>query len=224
MDPEAYCIDVLNTKYPKVPFSKNGIDCFTLSLRKEKIREYFSSELYHDDSLFITFLEKSTNHKNVSYRKCNDNGVIDIFYGTEDNNRNFEIYVRDFPNFDRKISFFECVNNGKRVAYLIVKYNNNEVYRKEIKEQEIELYLKSLVYKIKNIVDLANNGIRTLNNNIFEILLNYHDIATEFLSIISNSNGSINIIDELFELYFCNILSKKSENEMLLQRKLEEDN
>jgi len=196
-----------------------------LSLRKEKDREYFSSELYHDDNLFITFLEKSANHNNISYRKCSDNGVIDIFYGIEDNNRNFEIYVRNFPDIDRKISYFESFSNGKRVAYLIVKDNNNEVYRKEIEEQDIELYLQALVYKIKNIVELANNGIKTLNSNIFETLFEYHDIATKFLSLFNNSKKSINLINELFELYFCNILiNKKSENEMLRQRKLKEDN
>ncbi len=218
---DCYYISALNTKYSKVPFSKNGIDSFTISIKKDNDNDYFSSELYHDDSLYVTHIGKIFGHNSLSYRKCDDNGIIDIFYGLNNNNRNLEISSHCFPSFDTRIYISENATNTQHTAVLVVKENDQEVYRQEIKDNEIDNYFQALAYKLKNIIEQANNGIRTLNNNIFEMIFEYHKGVAEFLNIVNNSIDNNEVIDILFEKYFSNItLSKNIETEMSHQRKL----
>ena len=94
----------------------------------------------------------------------------------------------------------------------IVKENNQEVYRQELKSNELEEYFKALAYKSKSIVERVNDGVKTLNSNIYEMVLDYYDFATDFLNIVNNSNSSNDVIDILFEKYFNNsVLNKKVE-------------
>lgn len=218
---DCYCIDVLNTKNHKVRFTKSGINSFTISIKKDKVNDYFSSALDHDNSLYITYIGKISNHDYINYRKCDDNGIIDIFYGLDDNNRHLEIYSRVSPRNDRRICVIEKISNGQRVAVLIVRENFQEVYKYEIKDNEIDNYFQALAYKLKNIIEQANNGIRTLNNNVFEMMFDYYNVAKEFLNIINNSMSSNEIIDSLFEKTFSNTtLNKKIETEISHQKKL----
>lgn len=207
LDNDDYYISILNTKYRKVPFSKNGIDGFNMSIRRNspfsKDDDLFSSEIFYNGSLYITFIGRSSEQNYSSYRKCNNLGeFIDIIYNLDEKDRTLEISSHISPMANRKIYISENISNHH--ATLVVKENEQEVYKQEIKDNEVEDYFKALAYKGKNIVEQANNGIRTLNNNIFEIIFDYYDIATEFLNIINDITSSNKIIDELFEKYFGN--------------------
>ena len=46
LDNDKYNFSVVNTKYHKVPFSKNGIDFFDLNIRKTKREDSFSSQIF----------------------------------------------------------------------------------------------------------------------------------------------------------------------------------
>ena len=108
---------------------------------------------------------------------------------------------------------------------MITVYATKEDQKKygsgSLKDNEIDNYFQALAYKLKNIIEQANNGIRTLNNNIFEMIFEYHKGVAEFLNIVNNSIDNNEVIDILFEKYFSNItLSKNIETEMSHQRKL----
>lgn len=210
---DIYYINVLNTKYPKVPFSKNGIESFDIRIRKKDSgSEAFSSELFHNDSLYTMLIGKHSIEKYLCYREFASDEIIEIDYNLDSNNRKLEIYNRILPNKDKKIVITENISGAKHNAVLLVKENNQEVYRQELKSNELEEYFKALAYKSKSIVERVNDGVKTLNSNIYEMVLDYYDFATDFLNIVNNSNSSNDVIDILFEKYFNNsVLNKKVE-------------
>lgn len=204
-----YSIEVLNTKYPKVPFSKNGITSFNLGLRKNKNSstddEVFSAELFYDNCLYLTFIGKDLGQNYSSYRKCGREEFIDVVYSLTDDSRKLEIFSHIKSNHtDRRIYIEDKVIDNKHVAVLAVDQNYQEVYRQEIQDNEIEDYFQSLAYKSKDIVEKANESIKTLNNNIFDMVFSYYDIATQFMDVIHNSTGSNEVVNELFEKFFNN--------------------
>lgn len=198
-----YYIKVGNTKYPKVPFSKNGIE-FDLSLRKDKDEDVFHAELFCDSYMYVIFIGKVLKENCLSYRMCYNQKIMDINYSSTDNSRELEIYDHNHHNTSG-IRIRDQIIDDRHIAVLSVIEDSQEIFRKEIyKENEIENYFQSLAYKSKDIVEKANEGIKTLNSNIFDIVFDYYDIATQFMDVIHNSTGSNEVVNELFEKFFNN--------------------
>ena len=204
-----YYINIANTLYPEVPFSKNGIESFNIYIRKEtsqsKNREVFSSQLIHNDNLYITTIEKSLKKDIISYRLGTYDEFIDIDCWKQEDGRELIINTSSIPISNQKQIYITEKNiNGKRQAVLLIRENHQEIYNQKLEDKEIEEYFCSLLHKIKYIIEQSNNGIKTLNNNIFNIVFNYYDISKELLNILQNSNNSNQIIENLFETYFYN--------------------
>lgn len=202
--------------------ANNGIDSFNLRIIKDNEKDGFYSELSNNDSLYINSIGKIMDYNFVSYRKIDNNGIIiNVSYAVDGNNRSLEMSSNFCKKNDRKLCIKEYINNDQHGAVLMVKENNQEFYKQEIKSNEIDNYFQALVYRLKAIIEPSNNAIRTLNNNIFEMIFHYYNIGTEFLNMIDNSISSNEIIDCLFEKYFGNIpLNKKIETEISYQKTL----
>lgn len=197
-------LNVANTKYPEFPFVKNGIDSFNLSFIKDesKADSFFLTELFHDGSLYMTTVGMAGNEKYVCYKKGSLKENINISYTIDDDCRKLSISEITIPRVEKEIYIFHDVIDNK--CYIALKSDGKEVYRQEISSDKIEDYFRFLFYQCKDIIQQANNGIKKLNSNIFELMFDSYDVSKEFMGIVNGSQERNETIDSLFQIYFSN--------------------
>lgn len=202
-----YTMEIMNTKDPKHQFIKNGIEMFRLmwsnGMFPFKEDDIFSAEIFHHDSLYISFIGRSLRENHVSYRKFKHGGneYIDVLYRINSEKRKFEI-IFNVDKTERRIFISVPVENKNQAPVLCVEENKKEVYRQELKGEEIENYMYSLFYKAGKIIMETHEGLQTLDSAIFDKVFDYYDIAKEFINILHNSKDSNEVINEIFKKYF----------------------
>ena len=205
-------VEIMNTKFPEHPFTKNGIDMFELKYRKGGTSKYdddmFSSEIFYDGSLYISFIGRSLNEDHVCYRKLNHNGYIDVLYTINKEEKKLELIFNQDKKTENRISIKVPLNDTNQKAILLVQEQlflqeeKQEVYRQELANEEIEDYIHALLFKATRVIIKTHSITRFLNNNVFKKVFDYFAIAKEFKTVFDSSKKSNEIIDKLFKKYF----------------------
>ena len=205
-------VEIMNTKFPEHPFTKNGIDMFELKYRKGGVSKYdddmFSSEIFYDGSLYISFIGRSLNKDHVCYRKFNQNGYIDVLYTMNKEEKKLELIFNQDKKTENGISIKVPLNDTNQKAILLVQEQlflqeeKQEVYRQELANEEIEDYIHALLFKATRIILETHCTLKCLNNNVFKKVFDYFAIAKDFKTIFDSSKKSNEIIDKLFKKYF----------------------
>lgn len=200
-----YTINVMNAIYPKQPFIKNGIEMFKLGWRNgvfsSKEDDVFSAEIFHDGSLYNSFIGRILGKNQVSYQKLNHEESINVLYRI-DSEKKFIIVFNADKKAERRISIQVPIENKSQKAVLCVEEEKQEVYRQELETEEVEDYMHSLFYKAGNIIMETHEGIKTLDSTIFDKVFDCYDIAKEYRNIMNHSKASNDVINELFKKYF----------------------
>lgn len=185
---------------------------FELKYRKGGTSKYdddmFSSKIFYDGSLYISFIGRSLNKDHVCYRKFNQNGYIDVLYTMNKEEKKLELIYNQDKKTENRISIKVPLNDTNQKAILLVQEQlflqeeKQEVYRQELANEEIEDYIHALLFKATRIILETHFITRCLNNNVFKKVFDYFSIAKEFKTVFDSSKKSNEIIDKLFKKYF----------------------
>ena len=224
MDDENYFFRVLNTKYHKIPFKKNGVE-FTISLSKikeeKKDEENFNLELFYNGCYYGILIGRNHDEKYMCCR-VKDKKWMDFSYIVNPKNKKIEREVSvAFNSMSNQANKLTIVH-GNEYSYVEVQdfqdfdFSNDE--RHSIEHDEVNKYFNAIAFRLKDIMSSVMEVISITNDNFMDIIYTDYPIVKEFVDM-TNSGVIEELIDNFFEKYSSiNVGTKEEKSDKILKK------
>lgn len=224
MDDENYFFRVLNTKYHKIPFKKNGVE-FTISLSKikeeKKDEENFNLELFYNGCYYGILIGRNHDEKYMCCR-VKDKKWMDFSYIVNPKNKKIEREVSvAFNSMSNQANKLTIVH-GNEYYYVEVQdfqdfdFSNDE--RHSIEHDEVNKYFNAIAFRLKDIMSSVMEVISITNDNFMDIIYTDYPIVKEFVDM-TNSGVIEELIDNFFEKYSSiNVGTKEEKSDKILKK------
>lgn len=225
MDDENYFFRVLNTKYPKIPFKKNGVE-FNITISKTKDEkndeENFNLELFYNGCYYVIFIGRNHDEKYICCR-IKDKEWMDFSYIVNPKNkkikREISVAFNSLSHQAKKLTAIDDKDNSSVVVQKFLKpdFSNDERY--EMVDNDVNKYFNAIAFRLKNIMSSIIEVIGITNEKFLNIIYSDYPIIKEFIDM-TDSKVTEELIDNFFEKY-SNINIGTKEEQKLIKKKVQ---
>ena len=207
IDDENYFFRVLNTKYPKIPFKKNGVD-FNITISKtkddEKDEEDFDLELFYNGCYYVIFIGR--NHdENYIYCRTTNKEWMDFSYIVNPKNkkikREISVAFDILSHQTKKLTVIDDKDDSSVVVQNFLNPNFLNDGRYSIVDNDVNKYFNAIAFRLKDIMASVIEVISITNENFLNIIYSDYPIVKEFIDM-TNSRVTEELIDNFLQ-YAC---------------------
>lgn len=217
---ESYFFRVLNTKYPKKTFNKNGVE-FNITMSKTKDdkndEENFNLELFHNGNYYMIFIGRNHEEKYICCR-IKDKEWLDYYIINQKNKKEISVKFNSLSHQTNKLTVIDDKENSSVVVRknLNYEFSNDEKY--PIVDNDANKYFNAIAFRLKDIMASVIEVISITNENFLDIIYSDYPIVKEFIDM-TNSEVTEKLIDNFFEKYSNNnVVVKKEKSAKVLKK------